>query len=415
MGFDQAGLDDALRTHLTTNFGNASSSGSMVGGGSKFSVRRPMTGPSGQTWDITTAWGVARMSWVSRSAGGSNSTAPSASRRSRCVTWSPCAATQRNSGMRAPPPSPRGRCARSSGGSRGGTREFAGDLLDDGDELFDRLSEDNTARRQAEQDEVRGGRLRAGPRGLAAQGLRDRDRHVQRDRPGARRGGAARVGAGPARLRARGDGRQRLSRPVEVGRRRPADRARQGEPAAPATALTAGRASRPDPGRVGRSDAGSVRASYGYDAYGGQEAPDSDTQSLTTGDPDNPSAAPRTAGSTPARARISSGTTPSTGPARSPTSRPRPRPRPAPRPAATWSRTRPSSPTRSRPPTSRTSTPATTAAPPAAPSSTSSPSSALAAPRRLGRRHERPAAPPELPRRPFPHSCTAAARHPPRT
>jgi RHS repeat-associated protein len=35
------------------------------------------------------------------------------------------------------------------------------------------------------------------------------------------------------------------------------------------------------------SDAGSVRASYGYDAYGGPEAPDSDTQSLTTGDPDN--------------------------------------------------------------------------------------------------------------------------------
>ena len=30
-----------------------------------------------------------------------------------------------------------------------------------------------------------------------------------------------------------------------------------------------------------------MRASYGYDAYGGQEAPDSDTQSLTTGDPDN--------------------------------------------------------------------------------------------------------------------------------
>jgi RHS repeat-associated protein len=35
------------------------------------------------------------------------------------------------------------------------------------------------------------------------------------------------------------------------------------------------------------SDAGSVRASYGYDAYGGQESPDSDAQSLTTGDPDN--------------------------------------------------------------------------------------------------------------------------------
>jgi RHS repeat-associated protein len=35
------------------------------------------------------------------------------------------------------------------------------------------------------------------------------------------------------------------------------------------------------------SDAGAVRASYGYDAYGGQDAPDSDPQALTTGEPDN--------------------------------------------------------------------------------------------------------------------------------
>jgi hypothetical protein len=58
MGFDQSGLDTALRSHLTTNFGTASTSAPMVGGGSKFSVRGPMTGPSGQTWDITTVWGV---------------------------------------------------------------------------------------------------------------------------------------------------------------------------------------------------------------------------------------------------------------------------------------------------------------------------------------------------------------------
>ena len=40
------------------------------------------------------------------------------------------------------------------------TGEFAGELLEDGDELFDRLSEDNAARGQAEQDEQRARRLR---------------------------------------------------------------------------------------------------------------------------------------------------------------------------------------------------------------------------------------------------------------
>lgn len=58
MGFDQTGLDSALRSHLTTNFGNASRSVPMTGGGSKFVVRGPLTGPSGQTWNITSAWGV---------------------------------------------------------------------------------------------------------------------------------------------------------------------------------------------------------------------------------------------------------------------------------------------------------------------------------------------------------------------
>lgn len=29
-----------------------------VGGGTKFTVRGPITGPSGATWNITTAWGA---------------------------------------------------------------------------------------------------------------------------------------------------------------------------------------------------------------------------------------------------------------------------------------------------------------------------------------------------------------------
>jgi hypothetical protein len=35
------------------------------------------------------------------------------------------------------------------------------------------------------------------------------------------------------------------------------------------------------------TDTGTVKASYGYDAYGGTDAPPSDPQTLTTGDPDN--------------------------------------------------------------------------------------------------------------------------------
>ena len=58
MGFDQASLDSALRSHLVDNFGGASESVPMTGGGMKFTVRGPMTGPSGQTWNVTTAWGV---------------------------------------------------------------------------------------------------------------------------------------------------------------------------------------------------------------------------------------------------------------------------------------------------------------------------------------------------------------------
>ena len=58
MGLDRASLDSALRNHLVDNFGGATPSVPMVGGGTKFSVTGPMVGPSGAKWTITTAWGV---------------------------------------------------------------------------------------------------------------------------------------------------------------------------------------------------------------------------------------------------------------------------------------------------------------------------------------------------------------------
>lgn len=58
MGFERSALDKALRSHLATNFGGASESIPIPGGGRKFTVKGPMTGPSGQTWDIRSAWGV---------------------------------------------------------------------------------------------------------------------------------------------------------------------------------------------------------------------------------------------------------------------------------------------------------------------------------------------------------------------
>jgi hypothetical protein len=58
MGFSQAELDVALRQHLVDNLGRATPSTAMTGGGTKFSVTGAMTGPSGQKWTITTAWGV---------------------------------------------------------------------------------------------------------------------------------------------------------------------------------------------------------------------------------------------------------------------------------------------------------------------------------------------------------------------
>ncbi|MCP4307572.1 MAG: hypothetical protein GY788_22410 [bacterium] len=63
MGFDKAGLDTALRGHLVDNFGSASPLQPMFNGagtqiGTKFSVTGSLTGPSGATWDITTAWGI---------------------------------------------------------------------------------------------------------------------------------------------------------------------------------------------------------------------------------------------------------------------------------------------------------------------------------------------------------------------
>jgi hypothetical protein len=58
MGFDPPSLRTALENHLVDNFGKATPSVPMTGGGTKFTVRGPMTGLSGQTWNITTAWGI---------------------------------------------------------------------------------------------------------------------------------------------------------------------------------------------------------------------------------------------------------------------------------------------------------------------------------------------------------------------
>ncbi len=63
LGFDEASMEPALRSHLTSNFGSASGSVPMLNGvgeqiGTKFLVRGPMTGPSGRTFDITASWGV---------------------------------------------------------------------------------------------------------------------------------------------------------------------------------------------------------------------------------------------------------------------------------------------------------------------------------------------------------------------
>jgi RHS repeat-associated protein len=58
MGYDPQSLDPALRAHLRDNFGQATPSVPMTGGGTKFSVTGPMTGPSGATWNITTVWGI---------------------------------------------------------------------------------------------------------------------------------------------------------------------------------------------------------------------------------------------------------------------------------------------------------------------------------------------------------------------
>jgi RHS repeat-associated protein len=63
LGFDEAAMEAALRSHLTSNFGSVSDSVPMLNGvgeqiGTKFVVRGPMTGPSGRTFDITASWGV---------------------------------------------------------------------------------------------------------------------------------------------------------------------------------------------------------------------------------------------------------------------------------------------------------------------------------------------------------------------
>ena len=63
MGFDESTMPEALRNHLSSNFGNASGSTPMVDGvgsmiGTKFTVGGQMAGPGGRTFEITTAWGV---------------------------------------------------------------------------------------------------------------------------------------------------------------------------------------------------------------------------------------------------------------------------------------------------------------------------------------------------------------------
>lgn len=58
MGFAPDSLDTALRSHLVENFGWATASVPMTGGGMKFSVTGPLTGPNGNKWTVTTARGV---------------------------------------------------------------------------------------------------------------------------------------------------------------------------------------------------------------------------------------------------------------------------------------------------------------------------------------------------------------------
>jgi hypothetical protein len=59
LGFRNETLGPALERHLIENFGSASACGAMFGGGTRFSVTGPLTGPSGTTYlNITTLWGV---------------------------------------------------------------------------------------------------------------------------------------------------------------------------------------------------------------------------------------------------------------------------------------------------------------------------------------------------------------------
>jgi hypothetical protein len=58
MGFNPVNLETALRNQLISKFGSASPEIPMQGGGTKFVVNGPITGPSGQTWQIRTVWGV---------------------------------------------------------------------------------------------------------------------------------------------------------------------------------------------------------------------------------------------------------------------------------------------------------------------------------------------------------------------
>lgn len=57
LGFDQATLEAALQSHLMDNLASAVFR-EMYEGKTKLSVTGPMTGPSGKTWEITSAWEI---------------------------------------------------------------------------------------------------------------------------------------------------------------------------------------------------------------------------------------------------------------------------------------------------------------------------------------------------------------------
>ena len=58
LGLDSESLVVTVRKHLIDNFETVSAEGSMIGGGSKFRVQGPMSGPTGAIWNLKSVWGV---------------------------------------------------------------------------------------------------------------------------------------------------------------------------------------------------------------------------------------------------------------------------------------------------------------------------------------------------------------------